>query len=423
MMNIHIQNIRLLDPASQRDEITDIVIQGGNIVSTEAGVHPETIPSFNGTGLWIFPGLIDIHCHLREPGFEEKETLLTGSRAAAAGGFTTICCMPNTNPSIDNKIVAGYIMEQARSCPTTIIPFGTITMERQGLALSKMGELAEAGVVGFSDDGSCVMNSLLFRRALEYSKIFNKPVVSHSEDHSLTKGGVMNESLLSTKLGLRGIPRESEEIMIHRDILLAQLTCASLHLAHLSTAGSVHLVREAKKRLPSLTSEVTIHHLHLTEEAIAGYNPNAKVSPPLRLQSDIDALLEGLRDKTIDAIVTDHAPHTEEEKQAGLDNAPFGMVGFETCLSLAMQLVNKGFSPLEIVEKLTTGPAKIARLPVPSLQKKALADFVIFDPATTWRYDSSSTLSKSCNSPFLGELLQGKILATVHKGKLIFGSL
>ncbi|MCX7704812.1 MAG: dihydroorotase, partial [bacterium] len=292
-MEILIKNIRIIDPCTRIDGIRDVLVSGITLSKIAKKINKKISKTIDGSGLWLIPGLIDMHCHLREPGNEEEETIQSGSISASAGGFTTICCMPNTEPPIDNKVVAGYIFEKARKAPIKVLPYGTITSGRKGTSLAPMGELTQAGVVGFSDDGNCVMDSLIFRRALEYSKTWGKVIISHSEDQILSKNGVMNEGVLSTKLGLRGIPAEAEHIMVYRDISLAQLTGARLHLAHLSTRKSVELVKEAKKRFKNITCEVTVHHLVLTEDALANYDANAKVNPPLRTQEDIKTLIEG----------------------------------------------------------------------------------------------------------------------------------
>ncbi|HOC02688.1 MAG TPA: dihydroorotase [bacterium] len=419
-MEILIKNIRVIDPHSKTDDVLDILISDSVFSDICKNTSRKTSKVIDGTGLWLIPGLIDMHCHLREPGNEEEETILSGSYSAASGGFTTICCMANTQPSIDNKVVAGYIFEQSRKALIEVLPYGTVTIGRKGELLSPMGELAQAGVVGFSDDGNCVMDSLIFRRALEYSKTWQKVVVSHSEDQILAKNGVMNEGLLSTKLGLRGIPAEAEHIMVYRDISLAGLTCANLHLAHLTTKKSVDLVREAKKQLNNITCEATIHHLTLTEDALKGYNANAKVSPPLRTQEDVKALIKGIKEDTIDAIVTDHAPHSEEEKGSGIENAPFGMIGFETALPLAMTLIRYGIKPIKLIEKMTCTPAKILNLKPNTITRGAEANCVIFDPEREWVLKKENIYSLSKNTPFLDKKFVGKVLCTFYRGAPVY---
>jgi len=419
-MDILIKNIRVIDPQNRIDAIRDVLISNGNFTEIGKNIHKKTPRVIDGTGLWLIPGLIDMHCHLREPGNEEEETIMSGSYSAASGGFTTICCQANTEPPVDNKVVAGYICEKAKGAVIKVLPFGTVTVGRKGNLLSPMGELVEAGVIGFSDDGNCIMDSLIFRRALEYSKTWGKIVVSHSEDQILAKNGVMNEGLLSTKLGLRGIPREAENIMVYRDICLAELTGARLHLAHLTTKESVSLVKEAKKKLKNITCEVAVHHLILTEEALKNYDANAKVSPPLRTQADIRALVKGIKENVIDAIVTDHAPHTEEEKGSGIENAPFGMIGFETALPLAMSLIKYGLKPIQILEKMTVNPAKIIGIKPNSICEGYQANCVIFDPKKEWVLTKDNIKSLSKNTPFLGQKITGKVLVTFYQGTPVY---
>ena len=419
-MDILIKNIRVIDPQNRIDAIRDVLISNGNFTEIGKNIHKKTPRVIDGTGLWLIPGLIDMHCHLREPGNEEEETIMSGSYSAASGGFTTICCQANTEPPVDNKVVAGYICEKAKGAVIKVLPFGTVTVGRKGNLLSPMGELVESGVIGFSDDGNCVMDSLIFRRALEYSKTWGKIVVSHSEDQILAKNGVMNEGLLSTKLGLRGIPREAESIMVYRDICLAELTGARLHLAHLTTKESVSLVKEAKKKLKNITCEVAVHHLILTEEALKNYDANAKVSPPLRTQADIRALVKGIKENVIDAIVTDHAPHTEEEKGSGIENAPFGMIGFETALPLAMSLIKYGLKPIQILEKMTVNPAKIIGIKPNSICEGYQANCVIFDPKKEWVLTKDNIKSLSKNTPFLGQKITGKVLVTFYQGTPVY---
>ncbi|MCL5674625.1 MAG: dihydroorotase [Candidatus Omnitrophica bacterium] len=419
-MDILIKNIRIIDPAQNIDKISDVYISNTKIILVDKKINKKPPMVIDGTDYWMFPGLTDLHCHLREPGREDEETLLSGSRAAAKGGFTRICCQPNTEPPVDNKIAVRYIYDRASLCPVEILPYGAITAGRKGLSLAPMGEMISAGAIGFSDDGNCVMDSLVFRRALEYSRIFEKVVISHSEDTNLSKSGVMNEGFISTKLGVQGIPAETENIMVYRDIQLAKLTKAKLHLAHLSTEESVKIVREAKKTIKNLSCEVTVHHLVLTEEALINYRTNAKVNPPLRKQADIEALIEGLKDGTIDAIVTDHAPHSSEEKDDGLENAPFGMLGFETALPMVFSLTKYGLKPVQLLEKLIVNPNKIIGYPVPEIKEGMEADFVIYDPSKEWLYKKKDILSKSKNSPFIGWKLKGKVLWTFCKGKIVY---
>ena len=324
-----------------------LLIADGKIAWLGTG-EPETCrlmitTIIDAENLIACPGFIDLHCHLRDPGFEEKETIATGTRAAARGGFTTVCCMPNTEPPIDNRSVVDYVKNKAaQEGAVRVLPIGCITKGRKGEALAEMGELAQAGVVAFSDDGNPVMNSRLMRQALDYSRAFGLPVIEHCEDKVLAEGGQMNEGIISTRLGLAGMPAAAEESMVARDIALAELTGARLHIAHVSTAGSVELVRAAKRKGIKVTAEVTPHHLTLTEEKVMGYDTNAKVNPPLRTSKDIEALIQGLKDNTIDAIATDHAPHTEVEKLCEFAYAPFGISILETALGMLMGLVHEG---------------------------------------------------------------------------------
>ena len=373
-------------------------------------------------GKLIFPGLIDIHCHLREPGREDEETILSGSKSAVSGGFTTICCMPNTNPPLDNKVSIRFVYDRGREALCEVLPIGAITVKREGKLLAPYGEMVKEGAVAFSDDGNCIMDSLVMRRALEYTKLYGKPVISHSEDENLKKNGVMNEGPLSTKMGLRGIPKEAEEIMVARDVFLSNLTGGRLHIAHITTSNAVKLVKEAKRRNKKITCEAAIHHLILTEEAVSGYNPNAKVSPPLRTEKDRKALIAGLKDGTIDCIVTDHAPHSEEEKEMGFEMAPFGMIGFETALSLSMKLLDEGLSLKEIISKFTEGPSRVIGIDRGEIKEGERADIVIFDPNKEWIYKKEDIKSKSKNSPFIGWKLKGKVLYTIFSGKIVYSA-
>ncbi|MCM8769493.1 MAG: dihydroorotase [Candidatus Omnitrophica bacterium] len=421
-MKILISQGHILDPVTGRDGTYDILIEDQLITRIKKSLSVRKARIISAKGCLVFPGLIDLHCHLREPGREDEETIITGSQAAVAGGFTTICCMPNTEPPLDNKVAIRYVRHQAQAAFCRILPIGCISIRREGQRLAPYGEMVEEGAVAFSDDGSCVMDSLLMRRALEYTRLHHKPVISHAEDYSLAKNGVMNEGPLSIKLGLPGIPRQAEEIMVARDVALSALTGGRLHLAHLTTQEAVEVVRSAKKRRLPVTAEVTVHHLTLTEEAVTGYNTQAKVSPPLRTKLDIEALVRGLKDGTVDCIVTDHAPHSEEEKEAGFENAPFGMIGLETALPLAWRLVGKDLNPLDLISAFITGPAKVLGIPSVGLAEGQPADIAIFNPDTEWVYQAEKVVSKSKNSPFLGWKLRGKVVATIVAGKMVYSS-
>jgi len=420
-MEILIRNGRLVDPSTRRCPKRDILISEGRIARIAPRIRARA-SVLDANGCLILPGLIDLHCHLREPGQEEKETIETGTKAAVAGGFTTVCCMPNTQPPLDNRIAIGFVVSRARHASCEVLPIGAITVGREGRALAPYGEMVREGAVGFPDDGSFVMDSQVMRRALEFSKLFGKPIISHAEDQSLTKNGVMNEGALSTKLGLPGAPREAEEIAIGRDIALCRLTGGRLHIAHVTTAEGVDLIRRAKREGLPVTCEVAVHHLILTEEAVADYDTNAKVSPPLRTKEDIRALIRGLKDGTIDAIVTDHAPHTREEKEAGFEEAPFGMIGFETALSLALSLQEAGLTLQEIVARMTVGPARAFGLHRGVVAEGRRADLVILDPDRQWVYTKESVVSKSKNSPFLNRKMRGKVVATICHGKVAYQS-
>ena len=405
----------------------DVLVQEGKII--EVG-HPlqtvltesQDVCTIDATGWVIAPGFVDLHCHLREPGFEYKETIQTGSASAVAGGFTAICCMPNTQPVNDNESVTEFILNKAREADTArVFPIGAITKKSMGEELAEIGELVGAGCVAISDDGRPVMNSLVMRRAMEYAKAFGVPVVDHCEDLHLSCGGSMNEGIVSTELGIPGIPHASEEVMVARNLSLAHLTGVHVHLAHLSTARSVELVRQAKKQGLPVSGEVCPHHFSVTEEAVRGYNSNAKMNPPLRTDLDVQALKDGLKDGTIDVIATDHAPHAAQEKQLEFDSAPFGIVGFETALPLTLRLVEEGVLSLEqAIDKLATSPAKLFQLPVGSLRIGQEADVVIFDPKEEWVIDPVQFRSKSRNTPFGGWKVKGRVKHTLVGGRLVY---
>jgi dihydroorotase len=413
---------RIIDPAEKRDMIGDILVINGKVAAIEPkmtikGPHHK----IDATGKIVTPGFIDLHTHLREPGYEYKETVASGTAAAARGGFTTICCMPNTHPVNDNSSVTKLILEKAKQAgKATVFPVGAITNGLKGEALSEIGELVAAGCVAISDDGMPVMNSLIMRRALEYSKIFDIPVIDHCEDLNLSAGGVMNEGAVSTALGLTGIPAAAETVMVARDIALAELTGGRIHIAHISAAGSVRLIREAKGRGVQVTAEACPHHFILTDSAVMGYNTNAKMKPPLTTLTDLEEIRAGLADGTIDAIATDHAPHAPHEKEAEMDLAPFGIIGLETALPLALLLVSEGVLSLTtMIQKLTQGPAAILKKPIGRLRLGDCADITIIDPMAEWVVSEASFASKSKNSPFIGRKMKGKVMATLLAGNLI----
>ena len=366
------------------------------------------------------PGLIDMHVHLREPGFEYKESIQTGTMAAVKGGFTTVCCMPNTFPVNDNASVTEFIKRKAsQEGHCAVLPIGAITKEQKGGELAEIGTMRNEGCIAFSDDGQPVMNSLIMRRALEYSKSFDVPIISHSEDLTLSEDGVMNEGVISVTLGLKGIPVEAEQIMIFRDILLAELTGGRLHIAHVSTEGSVNLIRNAKNRGANVTAETCPHYFSLTEDAVQGYNTNAKVNPPLRTARDIAAIKKGLKDGTIDVIATDHAPHHRDEKMREFDSAPFGISGLETALGLSLRLVQEGILSLhQLIEKMTINPAKILRIKKGTLRAGMDADILVVDEKKEYTVHAERFISKGKNTPFEGWELKGSPVLTMYKGKI-----
>ena len=421
-MSLLIKGGRVLDPANGVDAVEDLLIQDGKIACLGKGLEaPDGTPVIAAAGKVVCPGFIDIHVHLREPGYEYKETVATGTKAAAAGGFTAVACMANTNPVNDNRSVTDYILAKARSEGfVRVYPIGAVTRGLEGKELAELAELAEAGCVAYSDDGHPIMNSALLRRAMEYTLPFGLPIISHAEDAHLVQGGVMNEGVVSTELGLGGRPATAEEVMVARDCCLAELTGAHVHVAHISTAGAVRLVKEAKARGIRVTAEVTPHHLLLTEEAVRGYDPNTKMNPPLRTKRDQEALLEALADGTIDCIATDHAPHALSEKEGDFDGAAAGIVGLETAASVLLdRLVRPGLLSLKIlVERLTAGPARALNLPGGSLAPGVDADVTILDPARELTIDPAGFHSKSRNTPFGGWRVTGMPWMTLIGGRV-----
>ncbi len=426
MKPLLIQGGRIIDPRQGIDTTGDLLIVEGKV--TSLGNFLPVLPEYDilpAQGRVVCPGFIDLHCHLRQPGFEHKETIATGTRAAAKGGFTTVCGMPNTEPPPDSRDNLEYIKRLAQAEGVVrVLPLACITQGREGKELAPISELAEAGAVAFSDDGNCVMDSGLMRQALEQSLRLGLPIADHCEDMALAHGGVMNESQLSIKLGLKGIPPAAEEIMVARDIRLAQLTGGWLHVTHVSTAGSVELIRQAKRNGTQVTAEVTPNHLTLTEDEIIRCGANAKVNPPLRTQKDIMALIQGLKDNVIDVVATDHAPHTLEEKQAGLALAPMGISSLETALGSLLALVHSGqLSLITVIAKLTCEPARILgdRFgKLGTLAPGSPADITIFAPDQEWVVDTSTFVSKGKNTPLEGKKLKGKIMSTIFRGELVF---
>jgi len=425
-MAILIKGGRVIDPGRVNGP-ADVLVDNGKIVAVgqkldpPAGKADPSTTTIDARGKLVLPGLVDLHVHLREPGFEYKDTIQTGTAAAVAGGFTSVCCMPNTSPVNDNQSITEFILEQARLAGNAhVFPVGAITKGSEGKELAEIGELRHAGCVAISDDGQPVMNSLIMRRAMEYALAFDLPVIDHCEDLHLSEGGCMNEGLVSTQLGLPGIPSAAEDVMVARNLALAELTTARLHLAHLSTAGSVRMVRAAKSRGIRVTAEVCPHHFSLTEEAVRGFNTHAKMNPPLRTWQDVQAIKEGLRDGTIDVIATDHAPHAVQDKQQQFAAAPNGIVGLETALPLTLALVEEGFLSLEAaVAKLTTEPARAFGLSKGSLAPGADADIVVVDPEAQWEVDPARFRSKSRNTPFAGWKVKGRVITTIVAGRVV----
>jgi dihydroorotase len=426
MSTLLIKGGRVIDPAGAVDAVQDVLITEGTISKLGRDLAaPEGAAVIDATDRVVCPGFIDIHVHLREPGYEYKETVATGTRAAAAGGFTAIACMANTDPVNDNRAVTDYILARARSEGVVrVYPIGAVTRGLGGEELAELAELAEAGCVAFSDDGKCVMNANLYRRAMEYTLPFGTPLISHAEDHHLAKRGVMNEGVVSTELGLPGSPAAAEEVMVARDLLLAELTGAHVHIAHLSTAGSVRLVRDAKARGVSVTAEVTPHHLVLTEEAVRAYDSNTKMAPPLRTKRDVEILVEALADGTIDCIATDHAPHALSEKEGEFDLAASGIVGLETAVALLLdRLVRPGRLSLPtLVARWSRDPARVLGLPGGRLSPGAPADVTILDLAGERTIDPARFHSRSRNTPFGGFRLTGGPWMTIVNGAIVWSA-
>lgn len=420
-MNILIKNGRVIDPSQDIDGHKDVLIDGKIIGGIyPKGKAPKTSRTIDASNCIVIPGLVDMHTHLREPGFEYKETIKTGTRAAVRGGFTTVCCMPNTNPINDNISVTEFIIERSQkegSC--TVYPIAAITRSQRGSELTELEALIKAGCIAFSDDGKPVTNSLIMRRALEYSKIFDVPIISHCEDMKLSEGRVMNEGFVSTILGLDGIPKAAEEVMVARDIMLCELTGGRLHIAHVSTEGSVNLIRNAKAQGVNITAETCPHYFSLTDDSLISYDTNLKVNPPIRTAADVRAIRDGLRDGTIDVIATDHAPHHYDDKNKEFDAAAFGISGLETAFSLSFTLVDTGILDLkQLVTKMTVTPSRIMRINKGTLFAGADADIIIINLGDTYKVDTGTFLSKGKNSPFNKWELKGSIVKTIALGKI-----
>jgi dihydroorotase len=419
-MRMLLKDGRIIDPSQGLDDQMDLLIEGQTITGLGKGLTTASgeLVVLELEGKLVVPGLVDMHTHLREPGFEYKETIRTGSLAAAAGGFTSIACMPNTDPVNDNRSVTEFILRKARECGVVnVYPVAAVSKGSEGAVISEFADLRDAGAVAFSDDGKPVMSSGLMRRALEYAHSLGLPVISHCEDVDLAAGGAANEGLVATRLGLRGIPNIAEDIMVGRDIAIAEYTGTAVHIAHVSTAGAVRLIREAKQRGVRVTAEATPHHFTLTDEALAGYDTNAKVNPPLRTMGDLRAVREGLKDGTLDAIASDHAPHSTLEKEVEFDYAASGMIGLEMSLSLSLRLVEDGVLTLDqLVAMMSTNPAKILKIPKGTLRVGGDADVTVIDPAEEWTVDASALKSRSRNTPFNGWRLRGRVIFTIVGG-------
>ena len=404
-------------------ERTNVLIDEGIVLSTKAAADIEADKVIDAGGLYVLPGLVDAHCHLRDPGYEYKEDIVSGTKSAARGGFTSIACMPNTNPAVDNAAVVRYIIEKSqKEGYVNVYPIGAITKGLEGNELSEMGIMREAGIVAVSDDGKPVMNSDVMKKALIYAGQFGLPVISHCEDLNLTDNGSMNEGLTSTILGLRGIPSASEDVMVSREIILSEYTNVPIHIAHVSTKVSVELIRQAKNRGIKITAETCPHYFTLTEEACRDYNTNAKMNPPLRSQKDLEAVIEGLKDGTIDIIATDHAPHHFDEKNVEFEKAANGIVGFETALALSYTgLVEKGhLSFQQMIEKLTVNPAEMLKIDKGTLEEGKTADIILVDFDNEYKVDVSKFVSKGKNSPFDGFKVKGRVMTTIVGGKIVY---
>jgi dihydroorotase len=418
---------RIVDPSQKLDEVGDVLVVNGLVEAVgrigDVRRDGDAMETIDCTGRIVSPGFIDVHCHLREPGREEVETIASGARAAAAGGFTAVCAMPNTDPVTDNQAAVGFIISQAKKAGgARVYPIGAISIGEMGETLAEFGEMVGAGAVAVSDDGKPVVSAQLMRTALEYARTFGIPVADHCEEPTLAQGGAMNEGLMSARLGLRGIPAEAEEIMAIRDILLARLTGGHIHLCHMSTKGSVELIRWGKDRGINVTAEVCPHHLSLTEDAVDGYDTNAKMNPPLRTAKDVEALQQAVKDGTIDVIATDHAPHHYDEKEREFADAPNGIIGLETALAVNLTwLVHRGIIDVPLlVERMACAPARLFKLPGGALRRGGVADITVFDPDVAWTVDATKFRSKGRNTPYAGMELRGRVDCTLVGGRMVY---
>ncbi len=422
MSSLWIKNGRVIDPASKRDAKGDVFIADGKFVKSLSAAQKKTATVIDAKGLVVCPGLVDIHVHFREPGQTHKETILTGSQAGAAGGFTTVVCMPNTSPPADNAGTITLIKAAAAAAPIHVYPTGCITVGMKGQQLAPHGSLQKAGVVAITDDGSCVQSNEIMRRAVEYAKMFNLTVLDHCQDDSLTEKAVMNEGVVSTRLGLKGWPHAAEDIIVARNIILSRYTGAHIHMQHISSAHSVELMRQAIKDGVNVTAEATPHHIAFTEEALGTYDTNLKMNPPLRTEKDRKAIIAGLRDGTLACIGTDHAPHAPEEKDKEFDYAPNGIIGLETALPVCLDILVKKskFSLSHVIDLMTRKSADILKLPAGTLAPGAAADVCLFDPDEKWVYNTYGAFSKSINSPWDKQELTGRVKTTIVSGKVVY---
>ncbi len=425
MPALWIQNARVIDPASKRDALGDLFVVDGKIATSLSAADKKRAKKIDAKGLVACPGLVDIHVHFREPGQMHKETIETGSRAAAAGGFTSVVCMPNTAPVADSAGTIQLIKDSiARTSCIKVYPTGCITVGMKGQALAPIGSLKRAGVVAITDDGDCVQSNELMRRAVEYATMFDLPIMDHCQDHSMTVGAVMNEGIMSTRLGLKGWPHAAEDIIVSRNVILSTYTGAHIHMQHISSKNSVEILRRAKSRGVRVTAEATPHHIALTDETLATYDTNFKMNPPLRTEEDRVAIIEGLRDGTLDCLATDHAPHTDYEKDKEFDFAPNGILGLETALAVSLEILvrqNKFKLPY-VIDLFTRKAAEIVKLPAGTLAEGAPADISLFDPEEKWTYDAKAGFSKSSNSPWHGKTLTGRTRTTIVDGRIVFDS-